>query len=218
MSVPTVKRDFFEKVLGRDRYAKIEASLGERAATMTDEEFVTAFKAVMDETETKDMATMTPAERKAAMSKMTPEEKAAAMAAMGKSIDDEGNIVEKVEEPKDDEKALAGMKAVVLEGMKEALTPIQTSLKELTDWKATVDAKIIALEKSEDERIASMFGIRGLQPGAITAPVDSDDNLIDGRAMRALKSALGGAKDEVKSPVAPMVEMLMADLARGVSA
>lgn len=181
MSVPTVKREYFEKVLGKDRFAKIEASLGERAATMTDEEFTTAFKAVMAETV------------------------------------EEVEVDPKTEVDKADEsKSLAGMKEAVIEGMKEALAPIQTSLKELTDWQATVDAKLVALEKTDDEKVAAMFGIRGLTPGTITAPVDDKDNEVDGRAMKALKTALGGnTKEEMpKSPVGPMVEMLLETFGR----
>ena len=193
MAAPDEKRKFMENLLGAERFANLEASLGSRAAEMTDAELAMAVKEAL-----------------------------AAPAAVGATAPtpappSEPIVVAKVDEPVDMVKAVQdSLPGIVATGLKEVMAPVTEALAEIKTWRETVDAALAELKVTDDAKVASMFGLRGLDMSQIVPPADDPANVVKTKAAKDAIAAGGGGKDGDEpqaSPVEPILAMLIQDLA-----
>lgn len=192
--IPDAKRKFFEATLGPSRLAMLESSLGERAATMNDEELGAALKSALVEA---------PAAAPADTVQVAAEN-------ADKTVD----LVESVK---------AALPDIVAAGLKSVVEPLNERLAAIETKQASLEAALAESKKSDDERVAAMFGVRALNPGAITPPSEDKGNVVTKAAAEKIVGDLddgadGGTPQGTNPHLAGIVGLLRGSLGAPVAA
>lgn len=181
--IPDVKRKFFEAALGPERLARLEASLGERSATMSDDELNAAVKAAVAAEPTGDVVV---AGAEAAPVAVAAVPAAAAVPTAVEGADKAIDLVEAVK---------SALPAIVAAGLKEAMDPLAERLTAIEAKQATIETALAETKQTDDARIASMFGVRAMNPGAVTAPSEDAANTVTKAQAEKIIAAAGGKDD-----------------------